>query len=108
MDVKSTFLHGDLQEEIYMEPPPDDVHNDSSLVCCLKKSLYGLKQAPQAWYAKMDKFLLDAIFSRCHYDPNVYTKKVGSHLVILVLSVDDLTLTGSDPKLLTHVKSILK
>jgi hypothetical protein len=91
-----------------MEQPPDDVHNDSSLVCCLKKSLYGLKQAPQAWYAKMDNFLLDTIFSRCHYDPNVYTKKVGIHLVILVISVDDLVLTGSDPKLLTHVKSILK
>jgi hypothetical protein len=108
MDVKSTFLHGDLQEEIYMEQPPGYVQNDSSLVCHLKKSLYGLKQAPRAWYAKMDNFLLDTDFSRCHSDPNVYTKKVGSHLIILVLYVDDLILTGSDPKLLTHVKSNLK
>jgi hypothetical protein len=46
MDVKSVFLHGDLQEEIYMEQPPSYVQNDSSLVCHLKKSLYGLKQAP--------------------------------------------------------------
>jgi hypothetical protein len=45
MDVKSTFLHGDLQEEIYMEQPPAYVQNDSSLVCHLKKSLFGLKQA---------------------------------------------------------------
>jgi hypothetical protein len=108
MDVKSAFLHGDLKEEIYMEQPPGYVQNDSSLVCRLKKSLYGLKQAPRAWYAKMDSFLIATRFSRCHSDPNVYTKKVGSHLIILVLYVDDLILTGSDSKLLNHVKTSLK
>jgi hypothetical protein len=46
MDVKSTFLHGDLQEEIYMEQPPGYAHNDSNLVWCLKKHIYDLKQAP--------------------------------------------------------------
>jgi hypothetical protein len=82
MGVKSTFLHGDLKEEIYMEQPLGYVQNDSSLVYRFKKNLYGLKKAPQAWYAKMDNFLLDTRFSRCHFDPNVYTKKVGSHLII--------------------------
>jgi hypothetical protein len=96
MDVKSAFLHRDLQEEIYMEQPPGYVHNDSSLVCHLKKFLYGLKQAPRAWYAKMDNFIISIGFSRCHSDPNVYTKKVGSHLIIFVLYVDDLILTSSD------------
>jgi hypothetical protein len=56
----------------------------------------------------MDSFLIAIGFSRCHYDPNVYTKKVGSHLIILVLYVDDLILTGSDSKLLNHVKTNLK
>jgi hypothetical protein len=107
MDVKSAFLHGVLQEEICMEKPLGYVHNESSLVCRLKKSLYGLKQAPQAWYAKMDIFFIDTGFSRGHYDPNVYTKKVGSHLIILVLYVDDLILTVSDSKLLNHVKTNL-
>src|SRR5882757_5280586 len=108
MNVKSIFLHGDLQEEIYMEQPPGYVQNNSSLVCRLKKSLYSLKQAPRAWYAKMNSFLLDTGFSRCHSDPNIYTKKIGNHLFILVLYVDDLILTRSDPKLITHVKSSLK
>ena len=91
-----------------MEKLPGYVQNNSSLVCLLNKSLYGLKQAPRAWYAKMDRFLLDTGFSRCHSDPNVHTKKVGNHLIIFFLHVDDLILTGSDPKLLTHVKFNLK
>jgi hypothetical protein len=91
-----------------MEKPPGYVQNDSSLVCLLNKYLYGLKQTPRAWYSKMDRFLIATGFSRCHYDPNVYTKKVGSHLIILVLYVDDLILTGSDSKILNHVKTNLK
>jgi hypothetical protein len=108
MDVKSTFLHGDFQEEIYMEQLHGYVQNDSSLVFHLKKSLYGLKQAPGDWYAKMDNFLIATGFSRCHSNPNVYTKKVGSHIIILVLYVDDLILTGTDSKFLNHVKTNLK
>ena len=91
-----------------MEQPPRYVQNNSNLVCIVKKSLYGLKQAPRDWCAKMDSFLIDTIFSRCHSDPNVYTKKLGNHIIILVLYVDDIILTSSDPKLLTHVKSSLK
>jgi hypothetical protein len=91
-----------------MEQTPGYVQNDSSLVCCLKKSLYGLKQDPRAWYAKMDNFLIATRFSRCHSDLNVYTNKVGIHIIILVLYVDDLILTGSDSKLLNHVKTSLK
>eukprot|EP00253_Pinus_taeda_P031640 PITA_31640 len=49
MDVKSTFLHGDLHEEIYMVQPARFIQTDSSLVCQLKESLYGLKKAPSAW-----------------------------------------------------------
>jgi hypothetical protein len=91
-----------------MEQPPGYVQNESSLVFRLKKSIYGLKKDPRAWYSKMDRFLITTGFSRCHHDPNVYTKKVGSHLIILVLYVDDFILTGSDSKLLNHVKTSLK
>jgi hypothetical protein len=91
-----------------MEQSPGYVQNDSSPLCRLKKSLYGIKQAPQAWYAKMDNFLIGTGFSRFHFDPNVYTKKVGIHLIIIFLYVDDLILTGTDSKLLNHVKTSIK
>eukprot|EP00253_Pinus_taeda_P008784 PITA_08784 len=91
-----------------MEQPSGFIQTDSNLVCRLKKSLYGLKQAPRAWYAKMDSFLLDTGFSRCHSDNTIHTKKVGKSLIILVLYIDDLILTGSDPNLINHVKSNLK
>eukprot|EP00253_Pinus_taeda_P023562 PITA_23562 len=108
MDVKFSFLHGDLYEEIYMEQPTGFIRTYSSLVFRLNKSLYGLKQAPRAWYAKMDSFLLEASFSRCHSNNTVYTKKMGKSLIILVLYVDDLILTGSDSNLINHVKSSLE
>jgi hypothetical protein len=91
------------------EQPPCYFHNDSNFVCFLKKSLYGIKNSPWAWYAKMDIFLLDTNFFRCHYDPNVYTKKVGNHInIIHVLYVVELIFNGSNPKFLNRVKLILK
>jgi hypothetical protein len=56
----------------------------------------------------MDNFILDTNFSQCHSNPNVYTKKVANHVIILVVYVDDFILIGSDPKLLNHVKFGLK
>ncbi len=107
MDVKSTFLNGDLHEEIYMEQPQGFVQG-STMVCRLKKSIYGLKQTPQAWYAKMDSFLLSEGFTRCHSGSNVYIlQKDDSHL-ILVLYVDELIITGSTSSIIACVKTSLQ
>eukprot|EP00253_Pinus_taeda_P024163 PITA_24163 len=58
LDVKTTFLHGDLVEEIYMQHPQGyEVKGKEKLVCRLKKSLYGLKQAPRQWYLKFDRYM---------------------------------------------------
>ncbi|KAL0444104.1 UNVERIFIED_CONTAM: Retrovirus-related Pol polyprotein from transposon TNT 1-94 [Sesamum latifolium] len=66
MDVKTMFLHGDLEEQIYMEQPdrftqPGYEH----LVCKLKKSLYGLKQSPRQWYKQFDSYMLQIGYKRC-------------------------------------------
>ena len=63
MDVKSDFIHGALQEDIYMQNTEGFIH-DPSLFFKLKESMYGLKQAPRAWYAKMGNFLLSLGFER--------------------------------------------
>ena len=58
MDVKSAFLNGDLEEEVYIEQQEGFIlGNDANLVCRLKKALYGLKQATRAWYYRLDKYL---------------------------------------------------
>jgi hypothetical protein len=65
MDVKSSFLNGDLEEEVYMEQPEGfSLKNNSNYVCKLKKALYGLKQAPRAWYYRLEKFLQDKGFKK--------------------------------------------
>ena len=64
LDVKTTFLHGDLEEEIYMQQPQGyEVKGKENLVCRLKKNLYGLKEAPRNWYLKFDKFMIDVILN---------------------------------------------
>jgi hypothetical protein len=107
MDVKTTFLNGEIEEEVYIEQPEGFViHNEKSHVYRLKKALYGLKQAPRAWYEKMDGFLMSLGFSKSVVDPNLYYHIVGDECLILVLYVDDLFLTGSE-RLIVECKQAL-
>ena len=75
MDVKSAFLNGVLEEEVYIEQLDGFlISNNSDLVCKLKKALYGLKQAPRAWYARLDTYLHKIGFSKGLVDSNLYVK----------------------------------
>jgi hypothetical protein len=66
LDVKTIFLHGDLEEEIYMQQPQGyEVKGKENLVYRLKKSLYGLKQAPRQWYLNFVRFMTEQGYSRC-------------------------------------------
>jgi hypothetical protein len=104
MDVKTTFLNGVIEEEVYIEQPQGFViHGKESHVCRLKKALYGLKQAPRAWYARIDGYLMSLGFTKSEADPNLYYKVEDGCPLILVLYVDDLFLTG-DEKLIDGCK----
>ncbi|VVA37848.1 PREDICTED: Retrovirus-related Pol poly from, partial [Prunus dulcis] len=103
-DVKNAFLHGDLEEEVFMRQPQG--FEDSKYpthVYPLRKSLYGLKQAPRAWNAKFTGHLPAIGFTVSHSDPSLFVKHVGSDSVILLLYVDDIILTGSKDSLVQEV-----
>ncbi|XP_026460030.1 uncharacterized protein LOC113360781 [Papaver somniferum] len=103
MDVKNAFLHGELQEEVYMQPPPG-LHHDPNQVCKLNKALYGLKQAPRAWFEKFSNAILQYGYSQSAYDSAMFTRKTEKGIVILLLYVDDMIITGSDLKEILSLK----
>jgi hypothetical protein len=107
MDIKTTFLNGVIEEEVYIEKPQGfEVEDRKSLVCKLKKALYGLKQAPKAWYGRIDSFLTSLGFTKSKVDSNLYFKVMNDELVILLLYVDDLFLTREE-NLITDYKKRL-
>lgn len=68
MDVHNVFLHGDLEEEVYMRLSPGFTHEDPRKVCRLRKAIYGLKQAPRCWFAKLSKVLIEFGFVQSYSD----------------------------------------
>ena len=76
LDVKTVFLHGEL-EEIYMDQPEGFiVSGKEDYVCKLKRSLYGLKKSPRQWYKRFDSFMMSHGFKRSEFDSCVYIKFV--------------------------------
>jgi hypothetical protein len=97
MDMKTTFLNGIIEEEVYIEQPQGfEVEDKKSHVYRLKKALYGLKQAPRAWYGRIDSFLTSLGFTKSKADSNLYFKIMENEPIILLLYVDDLFLTREE------------
>jgi hypothetical protein len=91
MDVKSVFLIGYINEEVYVEHPPDfEDDKKPNHVYKLKKALYGLKQAPRAWYKRLRDFLLSKGFMMGKVDTTLFNKKISKDLFMLQIYVDDI------------------
>jgi hypothetical protein len=95
LDVKTAFLNGDLEEELYMMQPPGYENGAAGVACKLQKALYGLRQAPRAWYNKLSSVLVQLGFVCSDADPGLWVYKSGGDAVYLLAYVDDLLMAGS-------------
>jgi histone deacetylase 1/2 len=96
LDVQNAFLHGVLEEEVYMHQPPgykDRVH--PHYVCKLDKAIYGLKQAPRAWYARLCSQLIKLGFTPSKGDTSLFYYNKGSHTMFVLIYVDDIVVASS-------------
>ena len=108
MDVKTSFLNGDLEETVYMSQPEGFVVSGSEgKACKLLKSIYGLKQASRSWNKCFDKVIKQFGFYQNTEEACIYRKEQGNAIVFLILYVDDLLLIGNDTSLLQSVKAWL-
>ncbi|WVZ88528.1 hypothetical protein U9M48_035045 [Paspalum notatum var. saurae] len=96
MDVKSAFLNGFIEEEVYVRQPPGFEHPKfPNRVFKLQKALYGLKQAPWAWFERLRKFLVDQGFQMGSVDKTLFLLKHGKDFLIVQIYVDDIIFGGS-------------
>jgi hypothetical protein len=108
MDVKTTFLNGELEEEIYMDQPDGFIaKGQEGKVCKFLKYLYGLKQAHKQWHEKFDKIITSAGFVVNEADKCVYCRFGGGEGVILCLYVDDILIFGNIENVIKEVKVFL-
>ncbi|GJS17782.1 retrotransposon protein, putative, ty1-copia subclass [Tanacetum coccineum] len=109
MDVKTAFLNGYLNEEVYMEHLEGFVNKKyPNRVCKLKRSIYGLKQTSRQWNKRFDDEIKKFGFTQNCDEPCVYLKASGSNVTFLILYVDDILIMGNNIPMLQDVKSYLE
>ena len=107
MDVKTAFLNGDVDEEIYMEQPEGFIIlGQEKKVCSLVKSLYGLKQAPKQWHEKFDSVMMTNGFKLNECDKCVYVENTERGSVIICLYVDDMLIMGNNNEVIKTTKKM--
>ena len=109
LDVKTAFLHGELEEQIYMRQPEGFVvSGKEDHVCLLRKSLYGLKQSPRQWYKRFDTFMISQSYSRSEYDSCVYFRRLpDGSFIYLLLYVDDMLIAAKGVSEINRLKQQL-
>ena len=110
LDVKSAFLHGELDETVYVDQPCGyEQKGEEHKVYKLKKAFYGLKQAPRAWYSRIEAYFLKEGFEKCDYEHTLFVKREKEDIILIVsLYVDDLIFTGNDELMFAKFKSSMK
>lgn len=106
VDIKTAFLNGVLQEDVWMEQPPGFV-DDPSLACHLKKALYGLKQAPRTWHQTLDSHLEEHGFHSTEADPSLYARHDKNHSTYLLIYVDDILIAAPTRAAIKSAKDAL-
>jgi hypothetical protein len=104
LNVSNAFLHGHLSEEVFMEQHTSFV--DSKLpghVWKLKKALYGLKHAPRAWFHRFSKALLHLGFIGSLVDTFLFMLHRDSIHIFILIYVDDIIITGTDPTVIASI-----
>lgn len=108
LDVKTAFLNGFLEENVYMcQPEGFLIAGSEHKVCKLKKAVYGLKQSSRAWNTRIDDYLIKLGYIKSKYEPCVYIKKENSLLTIVALYVDDFFIFSNDNQNLQLLKEKL-
>jgi transposase InsO family protein len=109
MDVHNAFLHGDLEEEVYMKLPPGYAPSGSTgKVCRLRKALYGLRQAPRQWFAKLSSALKLFGFKQSTADYSLFCYTKGDVSLYVLVYVDDLLIAGSGHDAVIKLKAYLR
>jgi hypothetical protein len=100
IDVKSSFLNRELEQEVYIEWPEGFLlSKKEDYVCRLKKALYGLKQAPGAWFSILDRYLQQKGFRKGNVDNNIYIKMDRDNILIIEVYVDDIIFESDDDRM---------
>jgi hypothetical protein len=107
-DVKNAFLHGDLEEEIYMDVPLGYMANsEAKIVCKLQRTLYGLKQSPRAWFGRLNLAMRKYGFQQSNSDHVLFLKHHRGKVTTLIVYVDDMIITGDDLEEITRLQEQL-
>lgn len=108
LDVNNVFLHGDLNEEVYMFLPtnvtPTVTYPNRQLVCRFDKSLYGPKQGSRQWYSPLSSAFISLGYPLSNADHSFFFKKTFLHFISILIYVGDIVISGNDPSEITSVK----
>ena len=96
MDVNYAFLHGDLNEEVYMVIPQGMNPKKLGLVCRIQRSLYRLKQASRKWYVRLSSFLISHGYKQCASNYSLFIKHQHNSITTLLVYVDDIVLSRNN------------